>query len=266
MFSLLRPGGVDHAGGFIESDILSHVLLTIPSGIVAFVVFHHDHIFLNRRNQRPKDEDKIPTRRTLVLNRSWPSVTRSTVSAAAVFLGTSPDLVLHQDPKTQQLAVFVSVFPESNSSFKDLDQAVAITAGATSLLFNVYSALSACYGGRCERRKKYSAEHASITRIESRQTVGTGSSAQLQTAIQRPRHTDHDLEDSADSTRAVDESCRSRSGEPEHLNSQGLPQVSVALPAKEEEEEEDVPLSWSLVISSGVDLLHAFARRTKIIR
>lgn len=63
---------------------------------------------------------------------------------------TRPDIVLDHNPRTQRPKALKFLFPESNSSLRDLDQAVAAAAGATVLLFNLYSVVSAWYKYRIE--------------------------------------------------------------------------------------------------------------------
>ncbi|KAI9706676.1 MAG: hypothetical protein M1836_003686 [Candelina mexicana] len=55
--------------------------------------------------------------------------------------------------QTRRSKVLAFIFPESNSSLNDLDQAVAACAGASVLLFNLYSAASALYKYRNQRRR-----------------------------------------------------------------------------------------------------------------
>ncbi|KAI9793606.1 MAG: hypothetical protein M1835_007158 [Candelina submexicana] len=62
----------------------------------------------------------------------------------------TPGFLISQMRRSKVLAF---IFPESNSSLKDLDQAVAACAGASVLLFNLYSAASAWYKYRNERRR-----------------------------------------------------------------------------------------------------------------
>ena len=69
------------------------------------------------------------------------------------FVFTRPDVALDQKSRTQRLKALTFLFPESNSSLRDLDQAVAAAAGATVLLFNLYSVVSAWYKYRTERSK-----------------------------------------------------------------------------------------------------------------
>lgn len=156
MFDLSSAGPVYHDGDYIKIYWLLYLLLTnlgfcsllylIVLFIAAFVRPDSDD---NKASQNDtKSQVPSPPRESIhVVHTIHPMI-----YVIVMFIYAKPDLVSGQNPETHRPKVLAFIYLESNSLLKDLDQAVAAFAGATVLLFNLYSVVTAWYKDRIQRR------------------------------------------------------------------------------------------------------------------